>query len=131
MLTTPPGAKTIDLTTSTLWFDENGILCSISKKTSPQTLELARQTLKDLRQHIGNDKVCMLIDATHTSETSREVRDFFAEELPKIAKAIALMSQSALGKMLANLFFILKAQPYPVKMFDDEQEAVRWLKQYL
>ncbi|MEX2231081.1 MAG: STAS/SEC14 domain-containing protein [Cyclobacteriaceae bacterium] len=131
MLTIPANAKIIDLTTSTLWFDENGILCSISKKASPQTLELARQTLKDLRQYIGNDKVCMLIDATHTSETSREIRDFAAEELPKIAKAIALMSRSSLGKMLANLFFKLKAQPYPVKMFDDEQEAVRWLRQYL
>ena len=131
MLKIPPNVKIIELTTSTLWFDKNGILCSISKKASPQTLEQARETLKDLRQYVGNNKVCMLIDATHTSETSREVRDFAAEELPKIAKAIALMSRSALGKMLANLFFRLKSQPYPVKMFDDEQEAIQWLRQYL
>ncbi len=73
----------------------------------------------------------MLLDVTHSSETNREVRDFAAEELPKITKAIAIVSHSALGKMLANLFFSLNSQPYPVRYFTDEPEARAWLKQYL
>ena len=131
MLTIPQNAKTIELTTSTLWFDDVGILYSISKKVPEQTIEDARDAISKLRQYLGDEKVCMLVDATHSTESSREMRDFAAEELPKITKAIAIMSRSALGKMLANLFFQLKSQPYPVKMFDDQQDAVRWLRQYL
>jgi hypothetical protein len=85
-----------------------------------------------LQRYLGyKKKVCMLLDVTHSSETTREVRDFAAEELPKITKAIAMVSGSALGKVLANLFFLLKSHPYPVKYFTDETEARVWLRQYL
>lgn len=131
MLTIPENAKIIELPTSTLWFDESGILYSISKKVPPQTLEQTQETMAALRRHLGPEKVCMLIEVTHSTETTLEVRSYAAEELPKIAKAIAMVSKSALGKMLANLFFRLKSQPYPVKMFDDEIDAKAWLKKYL
>jgi hypothetical protein len=127
----PTNTKVIEWPTSTIWFDENGILCSISKKAPPQTLEEARKTLEDFKKLIGNRKVCMLIDVTDTPESSKELRDYAAAEFPKFVKAMAMLSKSVLGKMLANLFFSVKAQPYPAKMFNTEAEAKEWLKQYL
>jgi hypothetical protein len=59
------------------------------------------------------------------------MRDYVAEVLPDIAIAVAIISRSAVGKMVANLFFSIKKQPHPVKMFNDEREAKEWLKQYL
>jgi hypothetical protein len=131
MLTKPTNTTIMEWPTSTLWFDEDGILCSISKKTAQPTLEEARQTLEEFKALIGDRKICMLIDVTQTSESSRELRDYAAEEFPKFVKAIAMVSDSPLGKMLANLFFTLKTQPYPTKMFSNEVEAKAWLKQYL
>jgi len=127
----PKNAKVYDWETSTFWFDENGILCSISKKTAPLSLEHTERIVEGFKKIIGDKKVCMLIDVTHSRESSREVRSYAAKELPKFVKAIAMVSHSALGKMLANLFFTLKAQPYPTKMFNDEDKAREWLKQYL
>jgi len=107
-------------------------LFSISNKTAPQNVEEAKEAMAMLQRYVGEGrKVCMLIDVTNTSETTREMRNFAAEQLPEIAKAIAIVSQSALGKMLANLFFSLKSQPYPVKYFNDETEAQKWLTQYV
>lgn len=131
MLTIPADVKTIDLPASTMWFDHHGILYSMSKQAPAQTIEEARKTLEHIREFTGNKKVCMLIDATHSRESSREMRDFAAEELPKMVKAVAVLSHSALGKMMANLFFHLKSQPYPLKMFDNEPEAIQWLRKYL
>jgi microsomal dipeptidase-like Zn-dependent dipeptidase len=131
MLTIPEHAKIIELPTSTIWFDDTGILCAISKKAKAPTLEESMKSMAEFRQKIGSEKVCMLIDVTHSTETSREVRTYAAEELPKIVKAIAMVSSSALGKMVANLFFNLKSQPYPVKMFNDVTEAKVWLKNFL
>ena len=127
----PENAKVYDWETSTFWFDESGIFCSISKKAPPQSLNEVKKSMEELYKIIGNKKVCMLLDVTNSSESTKETRDYAAIEFPKFVKAIAMLSQSALGKMMANLFFSIKAQPYPVKMFTDETEAKTWLKQYL
>lgn len=131
MLTIPPNADVREWPTSTIWIDGDGILYSVSRKGARQSLEESRNNLEELRKMTRGGKVCMLIDVTHTSESTKELRDFAAEELPKLVKAIAMVSESALGTMLANLFFTLKTQPYPTKMFKGEEEAKLWLKQYL
>ncbi|MBL7919943.1 MAG: STAS/SEC14 domain-containing protein [Bacteroidia bacterium] len=131
MLTIPKNTKIKDWGTSTTWFDEDGILCSISKKGAPHTLEDTKKRFDEFKKVIGNKKICMLVDVTNTNESTREIRNYAAEELPKIVKAIAMVSTSAVGKMLANLFFTLKTQPYPTKMFNNEKDAKKWLQQFL
>ena len=131
MIKPPETAEVIELPTSKLWFGEDGIVYSVSKKAPPQSLEEVKTTMENFKQLIGPRKICLLIDATHSSETPREVRNYVAEEFPKFTQAMAIVSRSALGKMLANLFFRLKAQPYPTKMFENETAAKAWLTQYL
>jgi len=127
----PKNTKVYDWPTSTFWFGEDGILYSVSKKAGPRSLEETRKTVEEFKAIIGDKKVCMLIDVTNSSESNKETRDYVATEFPKFVKAIAMVSKSALGKMLANLFFSIKTQPYPTKMFNNENEAREWLKQYL
>jgi len=127
----PENVEVFEFPTSTMWFDENGILCSVGKKVPQQTVEQAKKTMEELRKIAGGKKICLLSDSTDSTPPSKEIRDYAAEVIPEIAKAIAIISRSAVGKMVANLFFSLKKQPYPVKMFSDETEAKEWLKQYL
>lgn len=116
---------------SFLWFDENGILCTIAKAVPPQSLEDAKKGMEVFLKITGGKKVCMLSDSTNSPPVNKEMRDYAAEVIPQVAKAIAIMSRSAVGRMAANLFFSLKKQPYPVRFFDNEDEAKQWLKQYL
>jgi len=127
----PQNTEVFEFQTSTMWFDENGILCSIAKKVPQQTVEEAKKTMEELRKITGGKKVCLLSDSTDSTPLNKEMRDYAAKVIPEIAKAIAVISRSAVGKMVANLFFSIKKQPYPVKMFSDEREAKEWLKQYL
>jgi len=127
----PENSEVFEFPTSTMWFDENGILCSIAKKLPRQTVEEAKKTMEEFIKITGGKKVCMLSDSTDSAPINKEMRDYLAEVIPEIAKAIAVISRSAVGKMVANLFFSIKKQPYPVKMFTDEREAKEWLKQYL
>jgi hypothetical protein len=127
----PPNAELFETMTSVMWKDENGIICSSSKKHPPVTLEQSKKDLELFRKRFGDEKHCMLLDITNSTPSSKEVRDFAAEELPKMVKALALVSNSPLGKMVANLFFGLKPPSYPTKMFTDETAAREWLKQYL
>ncbi len=127
----PKDVKIIDFPTSVMWFDEHGILCSVAKKVPSQTLEEAKKTMIEFRKLTGGKKVCLLSDSTDSPPSNKEMRDYAAEVIPEIAKAVAVISRSAVGKMAANLFFSIKKQPYPVKMFNEENEAKEWLKQYL
>jgi hypothetical protein len=127
----PKNAKVIELPTSTIWFDEDGILYSIAKKLPPQTLEEAKKTMEVFREIIGGKKVCLLSDNTDSPSVNKEMRDYAAEVIPEVVKAIAILSRSSVGRMAANLFFSLKKQPYPIKFFESEDEARQWLKQYL
>ena len=127
----PDNTEVFEFPASTMWFDENGILCSIAKKVPQQTIEEAKKTMVEFKKIIGGKKVCLLSDSTHSPPANKEMRDYAAEVIPEIVKAVAIISRSAVGKMAANLFFSIKKQPYPVKMFTDETEAKEWLKQYL
>jgi hypoxanthine phosphoribosyltransferase len=127
----PEGIKIYDTPTSIFWFDDNGIVYSVIKDIPTQTLEETVKNIEDFEKVIGDKKVCMVIDVTNSGETSREIRDYVAKEFPKFVKAIAMISKSALGKMLANLFFTIRTQPYPTKMFTEEEEAKKWIEQYL
>ncbi len=127
----PENAKLIDWPNSTMWFDEDGILCSVSKKVAPLTLAETKKTVEDFKKLTGGKKVCMLSDNTNSTPLSKELRDYIADVMPDLVKAIAVVSSSAAGRMVANLFFSIKKQPYPIKMFDDEIKAKEWLKQYL
>ena len=131
-MTAPPNIEVHDHLTSVWWIEESGILCSVSKKNAPKpTREQSMEQFADLRKYIGDNKICMLLDITYSLPSTKEEREYGSEELNKIVQALALISGSALGKMVANLFFNLKPPPYPVKMFTNETEAREWLKQYL
>ncbi len=127
----PKDTKIFELPTSTLWFDEYGILCSIAKKVPQQTVEEAKKTMQEFLKITGGKKICLLSDSTDSPPANKEMRDYAAEVIPEVAKAVAIISRSAVGTMAANLFFSIKKQPYPVQMFTDESEAKAWLKQYL
>ncbi|MEX0685923.1 MAG: STAS/SEC14 domain-containing protein [Balneolales bacterium] len=132
MMKPPPDTELIDFPGSILWFDkEDGFMCAISKKKPPSTIEDIKKSLKNFKEIMGDDRICILIDVTNASEMSREGREYVAKEFPKLFKAIAMISGSVFGKMVANLFFTIKTQPYPTKMFTDEKEARKWLRQYV
>ena len=127
----PTDAEVFDSKTGISWFDKDGILYSISQKVPALSMEETIQITEEFKKMLNGEKVCMLVDVTNSSESNKEARDYAAVELPKLVKAVAMVSKSAVGKVLANIFFKIKEQPYPVKMFNTVEEARQWLIQYL
>ncbi|MCE3226092.1 MAG: hypothetical protein K0S32_643 [Bacteroidetes bacterium] len=130
----PENVKTYELTSSIMWFDENGILCSVPKPGQPPELsrEEITKEMEKFREIVNNKKVCMVaVSNPNSRPPSKEERDFIAEQINSIAKAMAIITTSAVSKMIANLFFGLKPPPYPAKMFSNEKDAKEWIKQYL
>jgi len=130
----PKNTKTYKLSSSTCWFDDNGILFSVPDAGTPKdlTMEEILKEMERFREIIGNKKVCMVAESNHQSRPpTRSERDFIAEQINSVTKAMAIITTSPLSRMVANLFFSLKPPSYPAKMFSNEKDATEWIKQYV
>jgi hypothetical protein len=129
----PPNVKTYDMSTSTIWFDEDGILYSLPKDIpeEPFSVENTLKEMEAFRKITGNKKVCMILESNKNSKPpAKEHRDLIAKELDSVTKAMAIVTNSPLSRMVANLFFGLKPPAYPAKMFSNEEEAKEWILQF-
>jgi hypothetical protein len=129
----PQDVKTLEMQNSTVWMDENGIIYSVPKDKEPEETDITKvvEEMKKFRQFTGGQKCCIVIESNSNSRpTKKEHRDIIASELESVTKAMAIVTNSPLSRMVANLFFGLKPPPYPAKMFTNEKEAKEWILQY-
>jgi hypothetical protein len=129
----PSDVKVHELSSSYLWIDESGIVYSTPKPGTPPdlTVEQLKKEMEILRSIIGPQKVCFVLESNSDSKPpKREQRDLIAAELASVTKAMAIVTNSPLSRMIANLFFGLKPPPYPAKMFTNEADAREWVLQF-
>ena len=117
--------------THILWYDKSGILCGKTYPGSSLTMHEIILTVYFLKEELKGKKACLLLDFSNFTSTTKEMREYINKEFSSIAKSVAMISNTPLGRMMANLFFSLKKQPYPTKMFENEEEAKEWLLKYL
>jgi hypothetical protein len=113
-----------------LWFDKDGILCSVAKNV-PRTLENTREQFEFIGSLLGGKKVCILSDVSFSGSIDQEAREFVKKHAALQYKAIAIVTTSALGTMIGTLLSIIFPFTVPAKVFINEAEARQWLKQYL
>lgn len=130
-LSMPENAKIFETDIVILWLDENGILCVITKKNVSITKSSLVNLFEIIGKLSGGNKICMVDDMSFATWVGKEERDYIAEQALIFFKAVALIANSPLSKMIANIFLYIKKLPYPTKLFTDENEAKKWLTQYL
>jgi hypothetical protein len=127
----PSNRKTCELTNSVIWFEDDGILYSRYKdasyvRSSREEMEL---DMKKFKAFVGEKKVLMLAESHPTAETpAKEDRDFVSDKLTDVTKAMAILTPSALSRMVVNLFFLFKPAAFPMKMFQSVSDAKKWLQ---
>ena len=127
----PVDISTYETKLSTMWLDESGILCSVFKKGTIISMKNLVDSFEYTKKLAKGKKLFLLADLTDISVPNKEVRDFAAVETPKFVSAYAIITNSPLSNLLANMYLMLTKPPYPTKMFTNEKEAKAWLKQYL
>jgi len=120
----PKDAKIIKMKSNTIWFDKDGVLYAIPNEHIPvqQSMEEIKIEMDRFRKIIGEKKVCIIIESdSKSSSPPKNQRDFIANEINSVTKAMAIISSSPLSRMVANLFFSFKPPAYPFKMFANEK----------
>jgi hypothetical protein len=115
---------------ATYWFDDNGILVSLSKNPE-RTIKNISGNVSLIKSITNNKPVPLLIYLSQSPVPAKEVRKFSTEQLPLIYSAMAMVSKPGLSKFIMNILFAFKPPPIPMKSFTDDQAATEWLKHYL
>jgi hypothetical protein len=129
-MTPPANAKVYEGDLADFWIDDLGILCAVSKMV-PRTLENQKANYALIREITGNKRICLLADNTLTYEHDDTVRKYMATEMPKIFKAMAVISRTVFGQAVSDTFLYYQGTPVPIKTFKEENEAREWLMQFI
>ena len=112
-----------------LWFDQDGILCTVPKDEMKDfTVAQMKEVVEEWDKEHEGEKYYMISVFHPKAKITKAQRDYMAEAYAKYIKALAVINESALGRMAVNLFVGLKPPPYPLKMFKDKESAKSWLR---
>lgn len=128
-LTPPPHAE---ITSSGhIWIDEDGIIIAVGSNHQLHTLEHAIENTRVNAKLAAGIRRPFMIDMNKVKSMSREAREYYAGPEPeKIMTAMAILTTSAVGKVVANFFLMLTKPPIPTRMFTNFDEARTWLLQH-
>ena len=114
------------------WMDESGIIIAVATPQELHTLEHAQASIAAMAQLAGDRRYPMLVDMSNVRAMSREARTYYAgPEPPKYNSALAMVTSSNFGRMVANFFMSLTTQKVPTRMFGNVADAEEWLMQYV
>jgi hypothetical protein len=126
-----PSASTItyNSTLSTLWFD-GGVLYSVFRNV-PRTLDRCKERTALIKSITKDNAVCCIMEVSNSGVMDKEARDFLKNEIPKMYKALAIVTTTSVGQMIAASTTVLTPSYIPTKIFSDSKQASLWLQQYL
>ncbi len=129
----PSNIELFETTIATFWFNVDGILCANSKKVERKVEHYKEimQLYKFLIETKNINKLCLLGVVDNNMKQDSVVREYIVSEMPKYVKAQALISHKPLDASLSSTFVGLSWNGFPVRLFNNENEAIKWLKEYV
>lgn len=103
-------------------------------KQGPVTLEMAKQIVVNRLAFTGNQKVPLLVNDVGLRGIERDARVYLSTDYAlEGMSAGAMVTSSVFGSYLANFFLkiSLRKPKIPVKIFTNEDDAIKWLRSFL
>lgn len=122
--------KTIEIPIAKMWRQEGIIYVKFIDKLD-MSLENAQSGVKARVKLSEGMSYPVLIDMRGIKSVTKEAREYLADEGAKLIKAGALIVGSPLNRTLGNIFLWVNKPKVPTRLFTDEEEALKWLEQYL
>jgi hypothetical protein len=114
------------------WLGEDGIVRAIVPRGAEDTLEKAKASLKEIKKTCMGIKRPILVDMRYLKSASYEARCFWAgKETAETVSAVALWVDSPVSKVLGNFYLGLNRSLAPTRLFNDENQALQWLKEHI
>ena len=112
---------------SHLYVVEPGIVHHIYEDNSIVDLEEAHKVVKLTEELLGSGVTFRVLNDIRAKVAfTREARDFFRNHSEDTI--MAFLINSKIGEVAVNFFLKFNNPPFKLKIFNDEQEALEWLR---
>lgn len=113
-----------------VWLNEDGVIITIGKPESQDT-DIARENMVYTKKVAGGKPRPLLVDITEVRSMTKGAREEYVKQQEElIITAVALLTRSGIGNMIANIFISLNKPYVPVKLFTDPEKAMAWLMEH-
>jgi len=114
------------------WMGSDGIARTCVKPNIDITLEHAVENSKAVNALFTDKKFPILIDARGIKSMSYEARHFFSVRGRQTNTcAFGIIIGSTISRVLGNFYLGISKPTVPTKLFENEEPAVEWLKQFV
>ena len=128
----PANIEIIEVSAFKTWIGEDDICVTVVKPNSEITIKEALENTEAVIKLSQGKCYPLLVDTRQIKSISKEARDYFSmRERKGNVKAIGMLVDSPLSKIIGNFFLGLNKPKVPTQLFVEEKQARIWLKKYL
>ena len=113
-----------------IWLRTDGLVEIAWVPHVPSGLEDAIASIAAMTELTGGRPAPLMVDTTHAGPQDRAARMEYIHR-QGIVTAVALIVGNPLSRMMATFFINVSKPEVPVRLFEDEAQAVAWLKEHL
>ncbi len=115
--------------TGEVWLGDDGVLRIEITNPREHTLADAKENAEAGRRAGGGVRRPLLSKVLTPGPMTNEARAYYAsEEAARGLTALAMVTTSVLGRIVANLLMGLSSTPIPMRLFSNEHAALLWLR---
>lgn len=111
-------------------FIKDGIAHLVYKPLDLLDLEIAKVMVRDRVEFKEGMSYPTLFDIRNIASTSKEARDYMANEGNELVTASALLVNSPVTKMIGNFFISVSKPKNPTRIFTEKEKSLEWLQQH-
>ena len=108
------------------WID-NGVLYFIYKNGVKINLEAAKKIVADRINMQKGVSYPVFCDMRGIKETDKAARDYLAKEGSTLVKAVGVLIESPVTRIMANFYMSINQPTTPTRMFTEKSQALEYL----
>ena len=113
-----------------MWLRPDGIAVVVWVPGVTAHLEDATACIEATEQVTGGRRCPLLVNMMNTGPQDRKTRAEWTRR-SDLLSAVALVVGTPLSRVVGNLFLRVSRPPFPVRLFDNEESALMWLKDFV
>ncbi len=114
------------------WMGNDGIARTKVKPDAEIFIQDAKENTTAIESFYKEKKFPLLVDIRNIRTISPDAREHFTiKNRESVVKAFALVLSSSISRIIGNFFLSFHNPSVPVKLFDDEEKALAWLKRFV
>jgi hypothetical protein len=114
------------------WMGDDGICRTKTKPLAVIDIKEALENSITVNGFYKGKKFPLLVDSRNVKSMSREARSYFSTNGRETKiNSFAVLVKSPLSRVIGNFFMGLNKPEVPAKLFDNEDKAIEWLKNFV